>query len=778
MASSTASPPARPAPFNIAGPAGRVRSSIGRWMRGDLSTDATAPALTPAPARQPVARTVAAVGLLGTLLVMATLGWVAWGQWHRTVASGERSTARAAFFLAEHAARLFEASDLALERSKELVDGRSWDVAAADPFVHDALVRLRDELRYVDDLWLNDADGRIRQTSFSFPAPDGNASGRAAFIAHVEGALGNRLFAAERIVGSVTGEPTLMTSRRIADPDGTLRGVAFATLSVDYFTDLWSRAPLPDGARAALFSSTDGTVLSRWPVEDGARQTGLSDGLSRAIAARPEGGAYRDADDTSERLGGYARVGEWPVYVRVSLSRAELWGEWWREVRPSLLFAALALAGLGALALFATHQVRRAERDRVALRREVAGRTAELRAEAHTLETINRASRELSGEIDREDAVQRVVDLGRSLSGAEFGAFFYDRAGEEGERIGLYALSGASRSAFEHFDHPRKTALFAPTFEGREAIRADDIAVDPRYGGAEPHHGMPAGHLPVRSYLAVPVISRTGTVHGALLFGHGEPGRFTERHEALVRGIAAQAAIVMDNAALFADAQGEIDRRRRSEERQHLLIRELHHRVKNTLATVRAIASISGRTAPDVPTFTRGLSDRLQALGQTHTLLIDGAWNDVGIADLIDNELGPYTGGKSRDGADGGRIAIDGPDLRITPDRAVPLGMALHELTTNAAKHGALSVPMGRVTVSWRMEDEAVHLRWTESGGPPVRPPERRGFGSTLLDRVLSAQLGASIEARFEPEGLDYRITFPLGDATERDRPGAAPMAA
>lgn len=725
-----------------------------------------------APDERSLARTVALLGLAGTLLVLATLGWIANAQWQRTVLTSERANGRAAFFLAEHAARLFEASDLAIERTKALTAGREWDQVAADPTVHERLAELRDELPYLDDLWLNDAKGRVRQTSFVFPPPDGNASEREAFKAHAEAALGDRLFAAERIVGSVTGEPSLLASRRISAPDGTLRGVAFATLSVDYFTDLWRRAPLPEGARAVLFDVPGGAVLSRWPEMEGVRDEGLTPELAAAIAAAPDAGTYRDvADgDGTERLGGYARVGDWPLYVRVSRDHDALVSDWWNEVRPSALFAGLALAGLGALALFATHQVGRAERDRIALRREVIRRTADLRAQTGMLEVINRASRTLSEELDREEAVQRVVDLGTRLIGAEFGSFFYDHAGENGERIGLYALSGAPRERFAHFDHPRKTPLFAPTFEGRETVRSDDIADDPRYGGSAPHRGMPEGHLTVRSYLSVPVISRDGTVHGALLFGHGEPGRFTERHEALIQGIAAQAAIVMDNAALYAEAQDEIERRRMSEERQALLIRELHHRVKNTLATVRAIASISSRTATDMDTFAKGFTARLQALGETHTLLIDEAWGEVAVRDLIENELGPY-----RD--EMGRVTVEGPDVRIAPERAVALGMAVHELTTNAAKHGALSTPTGRVSVSWDVEardasaatverddgsEGLTVLSWVESGGPAVSPPTRRGFGSTLLDKVLSAQLGARAKADYAAEGLRYTISFPI----------------
>src|SRR6202012_2529093 len=132
--------------------------------------------------------------------------------------------------------------------------------------------------------------------------------------------------------------------------------------------------------------------------------------------------------------------------------------------------------------------------------------------------------------------------------GAEFGAFFYNVINPSGESYMLYTLSGAPIEAFSKFPMPRNTEVFAPTFSGASIVRSDDITKDPRYGKNEPRRGMPEGHLPVRSYLAVPVVSRTGEVLGGLFFGHAEVGRFTEDAEELVRGVAGQAAVAIDNA--------------------------------------------------------------------------------------------------------------------------------------------------------------------------------------------------------------------------------------
>ena len=183
--------------------------------------------------------------------------------------------------------------------------------------------------------------------------------------------------------------------------------------------------------------------------------------------------------------------------------------------------------------------------------------------EAGKLDALNQTARVVASELDLERAVQKVTDAATQLVGAAFGAFFYNVRGENGDAYKLYSLSGASRDSFAHFPMPRNTALFGPTFRGESLVRSADIARDPRYGRNTPYHGMPPGHLPVRSYLAVPVLSRTGEVLGTLFFGHPDPGVFDERAERLAVSVAAHAAITIDNARLYEAAQREILERRR-----------------------------------------------------------------------------------------------------------------------------------------------------------------------------------------------------------------------
>jgi PAS domain S-box-containing protein len=191
---------------------------------------------------------------------------------------------------------------------------------------------------------------------------------------------------------------------------------------------------------------------------------------------------------------------------------------------------------------------------------------AALLEESRVLEILNETGKAIAAQLELERLVQIVTDSATRLSGAQFGAFFYNVTRPDGEAFTLFTLSGAPREAFEKFGHPRATPLFGPTFRGEGIVRIADVRKDPRYGQWGPHHGMPSGHLPVVSYLAVPVISRDGAVIGGLFFGHSEPNVFTERSERLVAGVAAQAAVGIDNARLYDAAQYEISQRKKIEE--------------------------------------------------------------------------------------------------------------------------------------------------------------------------------------------------------------------
>lgn len=194
------------------------------------------------------------------------------------------------------------------------------------------------------------------------------------------------------------------------------------------------------------------------------------------------------------------------------------------------------------------------------------------RRHARTLERLSEIGRTISADLDVQNVLQAVTDAATELSGAQFGAFFYNVVNGAGESYMLYTVSGVPREHFDKFPMPRNTPLFAPTFAGEATVLLDDVTKDPRFGRNEPYHGLPQGHLPVLSYLAVPVISRSGEVVGGLFFGHSRAGVFTHQSAQVVEGLAAQAAVTLDNARLYQRILADRAVIRRNEERYRSLV--------------------------------------------------------------------------------------------------------------------------------------------------------------------------------------------------------------
>jgi PAS domain S-box-containing protein len=221
---------------------------------------------------------------------------------------------------------------------------------------------------------------------------------------------------------------------------------------------------------------------------------------------------------------------------------------------------------------------------------------------------------------------------------------------------------------------------------------------------------------------------------------------------------------VLVGAALFEGSKNEgvafvvdLTESKEAKRRQQVMVDELNHRVKNTLAMVLAISAQTFRTAESPCAFREAFEERLLALSQTHNLLNRSCWTGVGLRDILTQVLTPYAS------ADGGRFLLDGKDLKLGPAMAVTLGMAFHELTANAAKYGSLSMPGGKVRVAWRISSpQRLHLEWQETGGPPVSPPRRRGFGSRLIEQALARDLDGEVRLYFLCEGVRCSMYMPV----------------
>jgi two-component sensor histidine kinase len=214
-------------------------------------------------------------------------------------------------------------------------------------------------------------------------------------------------------------------------------------------------------------------------------------------------------------------------------------------------------------------------------------------------------------------------------------------------------------------------------------------------------------------------------------------------------------AAAIENARLYASLNEALERRT-------FLLRELDHRVKNTLASVQSIARQTLRTAPSPADFADSFESRLMGLSRAHELLTRQAWGRTDLRDVLEAALQPFGGLADP------RFTARGPAIALTPETAVALHMTLHELMVNAAKHGALTAASGQVTVVWRLEEvnggPSLSLEWVERGGPPVFAPRRQGFGTRLLERGVARDLAGEASLSYQPKGLTYVLRVPLSD--------------
>ncbi len=204
----------------------------------------------------------------------------------------------------------------------------------------------------------------------------------------------------------------------------------------------------------------------------------------------------------------------------------------------------------------------------------------------------------------------------------------------------------------------------------------------------------------------------------------------------------------------------DITERKAREEKEHLLMREINHRAKNMLSVVHSIAKQTATQNPE--DFVESFSNRIQALSANQDLLVRNEWNGVEIEDLAGAQIAHY--------ADliGFRIAVQGPKLRLNPASAQAIGLALHELVTNAGKYGALSTDRGRVDIGWKMaEDNTFTISWTEREGPPVTAPKRRGFGTIVMEKMAERGVGGKVDLDYPPSGVMWRLTCPAANALE-----------
>jgi two-component sensor histidine kinase len=244
--------------------------------------------------------------------------------------------------------------------------------------------------------------------------------------------------------------------------------------------------------------------------------------------------------------------------------------------------------------------------------------------------------------------------------------------------------------------------------------------------------------------------------------GPTAPQDFLKAENVGLRMLLEQAGI--DAKALLAQAGIDAEQREAADKQQKLILEELHHRIKNTLATVSAIASQSLRTATSIEHGRQAIESRLLAMGRAHDLLLQARWSSASLAHIVQGATEPYNSQGE------GKFTIEGPDFKIASGAVIALAMTLNELCTNATKFGALSVPTGRIRIGWTIDEKTRRLRltWTESGGPAVHAPSRQSYGTRLIE-TLGKQLNGEVEMAYAPHGVAYALGVPLSSLKPPD---------
>ena len=386
--------------------------------------------------------------------------------------------------------------------------------------------------------------------------------------------------------------------------------------------------------------------------------------------------------------------------------------------------------------------------------------------------------------LDRETILQKVTDIATELAHAEFGAFFQNVTDESGKGAYLlYALSGAPREAFANFPHPRLTALLAPTFRGDGPVRLDDVSFDPRYGKSAPYFGMPPGHLPVRSYLALPVKGVAGDVLGGLFFGHSSAGVFTEQHERLALGVASWASVALENARLFTEAQAA---NRTKDEFLAVLSHELRtplnaivgysrllrghmlteDKTNRALETLERNATLLTQIVDDVLDVSRIVSGkiRLDVQPVELALIVDNAVatmqpaadaKGVHVQTIVDPRVGPVSGDPGR------------------------LQQVVWNLVSNAVKftprNGRAQVRLERVNsqVEVVVSDTGIGIRpdflpyvferFRQADAGPTRKAGGLGLGLAIVRHIVEMH-GGTVDASSpgEGQGSTFRVRLPV----------------
>jgi two-component sensor histidine kinase len=378
---------------------------------------------------------------------------------------------------------------------------------------------------------------------------------------------------------------------------------------------------------------------------------------------------------------------------------------------------------------------------------QMLGAREQLESELRDTKRLQALSAQLLPEADISTLYEKVMDAAVSIMHSDFASIqmYYPERGSSGELrlLGFHGFESQAAKFWEWVRADSQCTCGVALRTGRRIIASDVETADFLAGTADLATYQEAG---IRAVQSTPLVSRDGKLLGMISTHWRKPHQPSERDLRLFDILVRQAADIIE--------------RKQAEETQHLLTAELSHRVKNTLATVQAIASQTQRYAKSNSEFVENFNGRLRALARAHSLLTNSSWTGAHLHDVLSDQL-TFDAGPDR-------IAYSGPPVFFPAQVALHLALILHELGTNARKHGALSVPEGRLDVSWTISTNgpgpAIELVWIEQNGPEVHPPQKSGLGSQLIERSLES-FGGTVTTHFEPSGVRCTIGLPLDSA-------------
>lgn len=662
------------------------------------------------------------------LLPGMTVGLVAWRTHDAALASAADDRQQQARALREHALRVFEAQALTIALVDAELGDQPLEEASTNPRLEALMRRIVNQSPHIEGIWLVDAGGHMVRGVGGRVAEGDDVAGTPLFQATRED-TNFHLGAVER--PGDTGWALGIARRRGAEYGGTtFDGAILVTVQRRYFERLWQEIGVPEG-RIVSMVNAQGEFLARFPAISGTPPRLPADsGFFAQRTQHPDEGEYRynSIFDNVDRYYSYIRLPDLDSYIVVGLDAARVMAAWRRETAWQVLIALLLSAVLSAAVLQAWRRGRALASANVRLLNTTGALEAEI-ARRRAVESTLMAREE-------HDAALRAANAALRVEEERFRLLFTTMT----QGVVIHGPDGSILSA-----NAAAEQILGRSVEEMRRARADErewAAVD------SDGHRMEAHEHPAMRTLA------TGKVVQAVLMGIFNPRRLERRW------------IVVDAVPMLRDGDtvplgayavfGDVTDRRRGEQAQRLLIREVDHRAKNALAVVQAVIRLTKAETPE--RFVEVVEGRVAALAHAHTILAMNRWEGAALTRLVQVELEAYA-----DPDSDARVTLEGPDIVVRPEAAQPLSMVLHELTTNAAKHGALSLPEGRLTVRWSVieDGERIRLDWQEKGCRGAGAPIRQGFGSTMIEASMRQQLQGTITYDWTVEGLHAVISFP-----------------